>query len=77
MTHEKVIVCHGVDGLATTPAGKALKAASFRDPVIVKMPDADLIAIVKAGKNKMSAFEDKLSDDRIKPVVAYIHTLQK
>jgi mono/diheme cytochrome c family protein len=70
-------MCHGVDGLATTPAGKAFKAASFSDPAIVKTPDADRIAIVKAGKNKMPAFGDKLSDDQIKAVLAYIRTLQK
>jgi mono/diheme cytochrome c family protein len=71
-------MCHGNDGLATTPAGQVFKAASFKDPVIMKTPDADLIAIVKAGKNKnMPPFGDKLSDDQIKAVVAYIHTLQK
>jgi mono/diheme cytochrome c family protein len=73
----KCAMCHGVDGLATTPAGKAFKAASFSDPAIVKTPDADRIAIVKAGKNKMPAFGDKLSDDQIKAVLAYIRTLQK
>ena len=54
-----------------------LKAASFKDPAIVKTPDAELIAIVKNGKNKMPAFAGKLSDDQIKAAVAYIRTLQK
>jgi mono/diheme cytochrome c family protein len=73
----KCAPCHGADGLATTPAGKALKAASFKEPAIVKTPDAELIAIVKSGKNKMPSFKDKLTDDQIKAAVAYIRTLQR
>ncbi len=73
----KCAPCHGADGMAATPAGKALKAASFKDPAIVKTPDADLIAIVKSGKNKMPSFTGKLSDDQIKATVNYIRTLQK
>jgi mono/diheme cytochrome c family protein len=73
----KCAPCHGADGLAATPAGKMLKAASFKDPAIVKAQDAELIAIVKSGKNKMPTFAGKLSDDQIKAAVAYIRTLQK
>jgi len=70
-------MCHGADGLGATPAGKAMKAASFKDPAVVSTPDAAMIAIVKSGKNKMPAYGDKLSGDQIKAVVAYIRTLQK
>lgn len=73
----KCAPCHGVDGMAATPAGKALKAASFKDPAIVKAQDAELIAIVKSGRNKMPPFTGKLSDDQIKATVTYIRTLQK
>ncbi len=73
----KCALCHGTDGLATTPAGKALKAASFKNPDIIKAKDADLIAIVKAGKNKMPSFNGKISDDQIKAAIAYVRTLQK
>jgi mono/diheme cytochrome c family protein len=73
----KCAPCHGVDGLAATPAGKALKAASFKDPVVVNKPDADLIAIVKSGKGKMPAWTGKLTDDQIKALVTHIRTLQK
>ena len=73
----KCLMCHGADGLGATPAGKAMKAASFKDPAVVNATDAQLIAIVKSGKNKMPAYTGKLSDDQIKSVVAYIHTLQK
>jgi mono/diheme cytochrome c family protein len=73
----KCAMCHGSDGLAATPAGKVFKAASFLDPAIVKAPDAELIAVVKNGKNKMPAWAGKLTDDQIAAVVAYIRTLQK
>jgi mono/diheme cytochrome c family protein len=73
----KCLMCHGVDGLGATPAGKAMKAISFKDPAVISTPDAGLIAIVKGGKNKMPAYSDKLTGDQIKSVVAYIRTLQK
>ena len=73
----KCQICHGPDGTANTPAGHAIKAASFKTSSIIQTPDADLIAIVKNGKGKMPAFAGKLNDDQIKAVVAYIRTLQK
>ena len=59
------------------PAGKALKAVSFKDPAVVKAKDADLIAAVTNGKNKMPAFNGKLSPADIKAAVGYIRTLAK
>lgn len=73
----KCQMCHGADGVGATPAGKIAKIVSFRDPSIVNAPDADLIAVVKKGKNKMPAFADKLTEDQIGALVAYIRTLQK
>ncbi len=32
----KCLMCHGADGAGTTPAGKALKAASFKDAAIIR-----------------------------------------
>jgi len=73
----KCAMCHGADGLGATPAGKAMKAVSFKDPTVVKATDAELIAAVKNGKNKMPANVAKLTDDQIKVVIAYVRTLQK
>jgi mono/diheme cytochrome c family protein len=73
----KCAMCHGADGLGATPAGKAMKAASFKDPAVVKTPDAARIVIVKSGKNKMPAYAGKLTDVQITAVVAYIRTLEK
>lgn len=73
----KCLMCHGPDGTASTPVGKSLKAASFRDPSVVGASDPDLIAIVSKGKVKMPSYQGKLSDAQIKSVVGYIRTLQK
>ena len=73
----KCQMCHGADGLGSTPAGKAMKARAFNAPDVLKESDTDLMAIIKNGKNKMPAFTGKLSDAQITNVVAYIHTLQK
>jgi mono/diheme cytochrome c family protein len=70
----KCQMCHGVDGMGMTPAGKALKVPAFKS---IKASDADLIAAVTNGKNKMPAYAGKLTDAQIKSVVGYIRTLQK
>ena len=44
---------------------------------MVKASDAQFIASTKNGKNKMPAYNGKLTDAQIKDVVAYIRTLQK
>lgn len=73
----KCQMCHGADGTGNTPAGKSTKVHSFSDPDVLKMTDADLIAITTNGKNKMPAYKGKLTDAQINDVIAYIHTLQK
>lgn len=70
-------MCHGADGTGDTPAGKAMKARSLKEPDLVKASDAELIAFIKKGKGNMPAYADSLKDDQIKDVVAYIRTLQK
>jgi cytochrome c6 len=70
-------LCHGATGLGDTPAGKALKAASFKDPAVIKVPDAERFTAVKDGKGKMPPNPGKLTDAQIKAALAYIRTLQK
>lgn len=69
----KCAMCHGADGLAATPAGKAMKTPSVKD---IK-PGDDLIAITKNGKGKMPAYNGKLTDEQIKEVVGYMKSLAK
>ncbi|MGA9670956.1 MAG: c-type cytochrome [Terracidiphilus sp.] len=73
----KCAMCHGADGLATTPTAKNFKVLSFKDPVMVKASDAQLTGWIKDGKGKMPAYKGKLTDPQIKDVVGYIRTLQK
>jgi mono/diheme cytochrome c family protein len=73
----KCQMCHAADGSGNTPAGKAQKVRSFNLPDVLKESDADLIAVIKNGKNKMPAFTGKLTDAQITDVLAYTHTLQK
>ena len=69
--------CHGATGEADTPAGKAFNARSLKSPEALKMSDEEMLALTKKGKGKMPAWEEVLTDDQLKDVIAYIHTLQK
>ena len=73
----KCASCHGADGTANTPVGKALKTRDFHSPDVQKESDADLTAIVTKGKNKMPAFEGKLKDTEIKSLVEFVRALGK
>ncbi len=73
----KCQMCHAADGSGNTPAGKAMNAHPFNSPDVLEESDADLMTVIKNGKNKMPAFTGKLTDAQITDVVAYIHTLQK
>ncbi len=73
----KCQMCHGADGTGNTPAGRAIKAASFKSPALVKASDAELVLAVRNGKGKMPAYASKLTDPQIKATVSYIRTLQK
>lgn len=73
----KCAMCHGGDGMAATPTGKAMKVPPFNAPEVAKMSDAELMAVTKNGKGKMPAYTGKLTDAQIKDVVAYVRTLEK
>jgi mono/diheme cytochrome c family protein len=73
----KCASCHAVDGSGNTPAGKKLKTRDFRLPEVQKQSDAQLIEITTKGKDKMPAFEKKLTGEQIKQLIAYIRELIK
>ena len=73
----KCQMCHGATGLGDTPAGKAMKAHPFNSPDVLKQSDADLLTVIKSGKNKMPAFNGKLTPAQMDDSLAFIHTLQK
>jgi cytochrome c6 len=73
----KCATCHGADGVGATPVGKATKARDFCSDEVKKETDEDWTQIIVKGKNKMPAYDKKLSDAEIKGVVAYIRGLCK
>ena len=73
----KCASCHGADGKGETPAGKATKARDFCSEDVNKETDEEWTAILVKGKNKMPAYDKKLSESEIKEVVAYIRSLCK
>ena len=71
----KCEMCHGADGLSNTPVGKALGAHAYNSPDVLKLSDAQITDVIKHGKNKMPPAQ--LTDDQIKSLLPYIHSLQK
>ena len=73
----KCATCHGADGTAGTPAGKALKARDFHSPDVQNESDDALAQIIASGKNKMPAYGKQLKEAEIKDLVAYCRALGK
>jgi mono/diheme cytochrome c family protein len=76
--------CHGKDGAGHSKAGRMLKVKDLTDATYQKTFTDDQIAqdlkngLKDAdGKQRMNPFGDKLSDDDVKAVVAYVRTLAK
>jgi cytochrome c6 len=74
---EQCAGCHGPDGKAQTDTGKKIGAADLTSEDVQKMSDSEVMKVVKNGNKKMPAFGDKLSNDELKAVVAYIKELGK
>jgi len=69
-------MCHGADGKGYS----ALKTPDFTDPKWqASMKDKQLREVIKNGKKgtAMAAFGDKLNDEEIAAVIAYIRSLKK
>lgn len=69
--------CHGPDGTASTAAGKATKTPSVCTEEAAKATDEAWTEIITKGKNKMPAYDKKLTEVEIKDVIAYMRTLCK
>jgi mono/diheme cytochrome c family protein len=68
--------CHAADGTGQTPMGKKMNLADLGSPEVQKMTDAQLTEIVTKGKNKMPAYDGKLTADQIKALVAHMRTFK-
>ena len=73
----KCASCHGADGAGATPAGKATKARGFCTDEVKKETDEEWTQILLKGKNKMPAYDKKLTDAEVKELVTYIRGLCK
>lgn len=77
------VQCHGKDGKADTKMGKTLNAKDLTDPKVqaafsdAKAAESIKNGVKENGKTTMKAFGDKLSDDDIKALVAYVRGLKK
>ena len=75
--------CHGKDGKGDTPAGKKLKVKDYTDAKVqAELKDEEMIKAIKEGikdgdKTKMKGFGDKLTDEEIKQLIAYVRSFKK
>ena len=75
--------CHGKTGAADTKMGQKLSAKDLTDPKVqASFTDAEAAKAIKEGlkengKTVMKAFGDKLSDEEVAALVAFIRTLKK
>jgi len=73
----KCQMCHGVKGMADSPAGKAMKVKPITDPSVKKFTEAEMIDAVRNGMGKMQAYKGKLTDAQIKEAVEHFRTFSK
>jgi mono/diheme cytochrome c family protein len=68
--------CHGSTGVPSPGIAKMMGVKPTTDPDYKKESEADMIASVKNGKNKMKAMSPKLTDAQIKDAVDYFRSLK-
>jgi cytochrome c6 len=73
----KCAMCHGPDGKGETAMGKKLGLRDLGSADVQKQSDADLAGTITKGKNKMPAYDGKLSGDQISDLVKFVRTLKK
>jgi cytochrome c6 len=75
--------CHGADGKGQTKMGRQSGAKDYTDPKVqAELTDANAVKIIKEGivdkgKKKMDPYADKLNDEEIKALIAYIRAFKK
>jgi mono/diheme cytochrome c family protein len=71
----KCASCHGADGKGNP---NIKKVPNFTDPAWQKKTtDADMIETIKNGDKPMPAYKDKLNEQEIKALVAYVRSFAK
>lgn len=73
----KCVMCHGADGQGKTPMGTKFNINSLTSPEVQKQSAAELTQTIAKGKNKMPAYDGKLTKDEIAQLAAYVKGLAK
>jgi mono/diheme cytochrome c family protein len=77
------VSCHAKDGSGNTRMGKQSGAKDYRDPKVQEaMTDESALKVIKEGltekgKERMKPYTDKLSEEEMKALIAYIRTFKK
>ena len=71
----KCAACHGATGTPSAGMAKMMGIKAASDPDIKKLSEAQMVAVVKAGKGKMKPIPG-LTDAQVKDVVAYYRGLK-
>jgi len=74
---QKCAMCHGGDGSGSTAMGKKLGCRDLRSAAVQGQSDSQLTQIITNGKNKMPAYNGKLSGEEIKSLVAFIRSIKQ
>jgi mono/diheme cytochrome c family protein len=69
--------CHGAHGTGDTMIGNNLKIRNLASDEVQKQSDDELFNIISKGRNRMPAFDRKLSPDQIRELVKHIRSLKK
>ncbi len=75
--------CHGKDGKGDTKMGRKAEVKDYTDPKVQEgLDDAKAFKAIKEGltengKERMKPFAEKLTDDEIKSLVAYVRAFKK
>jgi mono/diheme cytochrome c family protein len=71
--------CHGATGAGETMIGENLKLRSLGSPEVQAQSDEELFNIISKGKgkNRMPAFDRRLSKDQMNDIVKYVRSLKK
>jgi len=73
----KCAVCHGPDGRGNTPMGKVLKIPDLTSTAVQKQTNAQLMHTIENGKKPMPPYKGKLTQEQIKSLALFIHSLKK
>jgi len=76
--------CHGPDGSGNTMMGKKLKLQNYQDPAVqAAMTDEKIAQVIKegvkneAGKLVMPVFADKIPEEDIRGMIAFVRSFKR